>query len=104
MQAEGVIVVTCSGWMRLIGCSLLAASAMPLASEPRNGVAEPGQLKVIQVRERDGQILSYGDLSSPTEVWMGGTNLAREARLKLKIQGASGSSSLFFIRKRNPGF
>ena len=35
---------------------------------------------------------------------MGGTNLAREARLKLKIQGASGSSSLFFIRKRHPGF
>lgn len=77
---------------------------MPLASEQRNGVADPGQLKVIQVRERDGQILSYGDLSRPTEVWMGGTNLAREARLKLKIQGASGSSSLFFIRKRHPGF
>jgi hypothetical protein len=35
---------------------------------------------------------------------VGGTSLAREARLKLKIQGASGSSSLFFIRKRRPGF
>jgi hypothetical protein len=35
---------------------------------------------------------------------MGGTSLAREARLRLKIQGASGPSSLFFIRKRRPGF
>jgi len=28
----------------------------------------------------------------------------REARLKLRIQGASGPSSVFFIRKRRPGF
>jgi len=96
--------VTCSGWMRLIGVWLLAASAMPVASQPGSAVQEPGQLKVIQVKEPDGQILSYGDLSRPTEVSLGGTSLAREARLKLKIQGASGSSSLFFIRKRRSGF
>lgn len=34
---------------------------------------------------------------------MGGTSLAHEARLKLKIQTAS-SSSGFFFRKRRPGF
>ena len=90
--------------MRLISFSLLGASAMTLAAQQGNSVKEPGQLKVIQVKEPDGQILSYGDLSRPTEVWMGGTGLAREARIKLKIQGASGSSSLFFIRKRRPGF
>lgn len=95
--------MTCMGWMRLISCSLLAASAMPLTSQPRNTVQEPGQLKVIQVREPGGQILSYGDLSRPTEVSLGGTSLAREAHLKLKIQGAS-SSSGFFFRKRRPGF
>ena len=95
--------MTCLGWMRLIGFWLLAVSAMPLASQQRNAVEQPGQLKVIQVREPNGQILSYGDLSRPTEVWMGGTSLARGARLKLKIQGAS-SSSVFFIRKRRPGF
>lgn len=96
--------MTWLGWMRLISLPLLAVSAIPLTSQQRNAVAEPGQLRVIQVREPDGQILSYGDLSRPTEVWLGGTSLAREARLKLKIQGASGSSSLFFIRKRRPGF
>jgi hypothetical protein len=95
--------VKCLGRMRLVSFWLLAVSAMPLAAQQRNAVDEPGQLKVIQVKEPGGQVLSYGDLSRPTEVSMGGTSLAREARLKLKIQGAS-SSSVFFIRKRRPGF
>jgi hypothetical protein len=90
-------------WIRLVSFSLLVASAMPLTAQQRNAIEEPGQLKVIQVREPDGQVLSYGDLSRPTEVWMRGPSLAREARLKLKIQGAS-SSSVFFVRKRRPGF
>jgi hypothetical protein len=101
-QAEEEIVVTSLRWMRLISCWLLAVSAMALPVEQRGGVQEPGQIKVIQVREPDGQVLSYGDLSRPTEVSLGGTSLAREARLKLRIQGASGPSSLFFIRKRRP--
>ncbi len=93
------------GWMRLlISCWLLGASAVPLTAERRNAVEEPGQFKVIQVREPDGQILTYSDLSRPTEVSLGGTSLAREARIKLRIQGASGPSSVFFIRKRRPGF
>ena len=102
-QALEEIVVKCLGRIRLVSFSLLVASAMPLTAQQRNPVEEPGQLKVIQVPDPGGQILSYGDLSRPTEVWMGGTSLAREARLKLKIQGASGSS-LFFIRKRRLGF
>lgn len=89
--------------MRLVSLPLLAVSAMPLASQPRTAAAQPGRLKVIQVKEPDGQILSYGDLSRPTEVWMGGTSLAREAHLKLRIQNAS-SPSGFFFRKRRPGF
>src|SRR5690242_8921187 len=76
---------------------------MSLAAQQRNAIQEPGQIKVIQVQEPDGQILSYGDLSRPTEVSLAGTSLAREARLKLKIQNAS-SSSGFFFRKRRPGF
>lgn len=95
--------MTCLAWIRLVGVWLLAASAVPATSQqPRGAGQEPGQLKVIQVKEPDGQILSYGDLSRPTEVSLGGTNLAREAHLKLKIQGAS-SGGLFF-RKRRPGF
>jgi len=89
----------------LISCWPLGVSAMPLTAQRRSAVEEPGQFKVIQVREPDGQILTYSDLSRPTEVSLGGTSLAREARIKLKIQSASGSSSLLpFIRKRRPGF
>jgi hypothetical protein len=103
-QAEEEIVVTRLRWMRPVSCWLLAVSAMPLTAQQRGAVEEPGQFKVIQVREPNGQILTYSDLSRPTEVLLGGTSLMHEARLKLKIQSASGSSSLFFIRKRRPGF
>ncbi len=92
-------------WVWLISCWPLGVSAMPLTAQRRSAVEEPGQFKVIQVKEPDGQILTYSDLSKPTEVSLGGTSLAREARIKLKIQSASGSSSLLpFIRKRRPGF
>jgi len=103
-QAEEGIVVTWLGWKRLISCWLLGVSAMPLTAQRRSAVEEPGQFKVIQIKEPHGQILTYSDLSKPTEVSLGGTSLAREARIKLRIQSASGSSSLFFIRKRRPGF
>jgi len=103
-QAEEGIVVTRLGWKRLISCWLLGVSAMPLTAQRRSAVEEPSQFKVIQVKEPNGQILTYSDLSKPTEVSLGGTSLAREARIKLRIQSASGSSSLFFIRKRRPGF
>ncbi|HKW61345.1 MAG TPA: hypothetical protein VJN89_02265 [Candidatus Acidoferrum sp.] len=92
------------GWVRLTSLFLLVVSAMPQTAQPRTATEEPSRLKVIHVKEPNGQILSYGDLSRPTEVWMGGTSLAHDARLKLRIQGASGPSSLFFIRKRRPGF
>ncbi|HWS61230.1 MAG TPA: hypothetical protein VN325_00620, partial [Steroidobacteraceae bacterium] len=91
-------------WKGLISCWLLGVSAIPLTAQRHSAVEEPGQFKVIQVKEPDGQILTYSDLSRPTEVSLRGTSLAREARIKLRIQSASGSSSLFFIRKRRPGF
>ncbi len=104
-QAEEGIVLTWLPWKRFISCWLLGVSAIPLTAQRHSAVEEPGQFKVIQVREPDGQILTYSDLSRPTEVSLGGTSLAREARIKLKIQSASGSSSLLpFIRKRRPGF
>ncbi len=104
-QAEEGIVVTWLRWKRLISCWLLGVSAIPLTVQRHSAVEEPGQFKVIQVREPNGQILTYSDLSRPTEVSLGGTSLAREARIKLRIQSASGSSSLLpFIRKRRPGF
>ena len=103
VRQRGIVVIRLE-WKRLVGFCALAVCAMPQIGQPHGAAEEPGQFKMIQVKEPDGQILSYGDLSKPTEVVMGGTGLAREARLKLRIQGASGPSSLFFIRKRRLGF
>lgn len=48
------------------------------------------QLRVIEVNEPDGQILSYRHLAGSTDVHMRGTRLAPEARIKLKIGSRPG--------------
>ena len=50
----------------------------------------PAQLKVIEVKEPDGQILSYRHLAGSTEVVMRGTRLAPRAEIKLKIGSRPG--------------
>ena len=50
----------------------------------------PGALKVVELREPDGQILSYRHLAASTEVHMRGTRLAPDARVKLKIGSRPG--------------
>jgi len=47
-------------------------------------------LRMIEVNEPDGQILSYRHLAGSTEVHMRGTRLAREAQVKLKIGSRPG--------------
>jgi hypothetical protein len=47
-------------------------------------------LKVVELREADGQILSYRHLGASTEVYMRGTKLAPDARVKLKIGSRPG--------------
>ena len=44
----------------------------------------------MNVREPDGQILSYRRLAAPTEVHMRGTRLAPEAHIKLRIGSRPG--------------
>lgn len=48
------------------------------------------QLRVIEVKEPDGQILSYRHLAGSTEVHMRGTRLAPKAQIKLKIGSRPG--------------
>ncbi len=48
------------------------------------------QLRVIEVNEPDGQILSYRHLAGSTEVRMRGTRLAPKAEIKLKIGSRPG--------------
>lgn len=61
---------------------------MPLAAQQRvQGLA---QLNIIEVKEPDGQILSYRYLSGSTEVRMQGTRRAPAARANLKIGSRPG--------------
>ena len=50
----------------------------------------PVQLRVVEVKEPDGQILSYRHLAGSTEVVMRGTGLAPKAQVKLKIGSRPG--------------
>jgi len=80
-----------SEWIRLISvCLLLGATALPLAAQQRGAVATPAELKVIEMKKADGQILSFRHLTGSTEVRMRGTNLAPDARIKLKVQSRPG--------------
>jgi len=48
------------------------------------------QLSVVELRQPDGQILSYRHLAGSTDVHMRGTRLAPDARIKLKIGSRPG--------------
>jgi hypothetical protein len=48
------------------------------------------QLRVIELKEPDGQILSYRHLAGSTEVKMRGTRLAPEAKIHLKVGSRPG--------------
>jgi hypothetical protein len=72
--------------MLLVG---IAATGPPAAKSEAQA-PQPGALKVVELREPDGQILSYRHLAASTEVYMRGTRLAPDARVKLKIGSRPG--------------
>ncbi len=77
--------------LRRAGTALLAlAASTPFAlAEPRPS-ERAAQLRVIELRQPDGQILSYRHLAGSTEVHMRGTALAPDAHVKLKIGSRPG--------------
>jgi hypothetical protein len=68
----------------------MAASRSVGAAGPPQAPPAATALKVIDLREPDGQVLSYRHLADSTEVQMRGTRLAPEARVKLKIGSRPG--------------
>src|SRR5262245_15253471 len=74
--------------------ALAVASALAVAtvsaSEPKTPEPRTSQLKAVELKEPDGQILSYRHLAGSIEVFMRGTQLAPEARIKLKIGSRPG--------------
>jgi hypothetical protein len=78
-----------SGSYRLRVLLVLASATVPHA-HAQTPVPQTAQLRVIDVNEPDGQILSYRHLAGSTEVHMRGTRLAPEAQVKLKIGSRPG--------------
>src|SRR5712675_465168 len=73
-----------SGWFRLLVLPALASAALSHA-DGQMLAQKTVQLRVIEVHEPEGQILSYRHLAGSTEVHMRGTQLAPSAQVKLKI-------------------
>ena len=73
----------------MLAASLTAApsSAKAQAQAP---AAKPSQLKLIELKDPDGEILSYRHLAGSTEVRMHGTRRAPKARVKLKVGSRPG--------------
>lgn len=74
---------------------MMSASASPsfadrTAAADRVRAAKVAPLTIVEVKERDGQILSYRHLAGATEVHMRGTKRAANARIKLKVGSRPG--------------
>src|SRR6185295_10025688 len=89
MGKEGAPTLALSGWFRLF-VLLVVVTATASVADGEIVAPKTLQLKVIDVHEPDGQILSYRHLAGSTEVHMRGTRLAPEAQVKLKIGSRPG--------------
>jgi hypothetical protein len=89
MYPEGAAALALSGWHRLL---VLLVLVFATASYAHGQILAQRavQLRMIEVNEPDGQILSYRHLAGSTEVHMRGTRLAPEAQVKLKIGSRPG--------------
>ena len=77
-----------SGWSRLL--VLVPVFATVSYADGQILAQKTVQLRMIEVHEPDGQILSYRHLAGSTEVHMRGTRLAPDAQVKLKIGSRPG--------------
>lgn len=80
---------------RLLSLALLLAfsgwsPAAEKAASPAGSEERLPQLRVIELKEPDGQILSYRHLAGATEVKMRGTRLAPQASINLKVGSRPG--------------
>ena len=77
-----------SGWSWLVPFVLACATASGAGAQVL--AQKTLLLKVIEVKEPDGEILSYRHLADSVEVHMRGTRLAPKAQIKLKIGSRPG--------------
>jgi hypothetical protein len=69
-------------WFRWFGIMLMALCSS-LSAQRRGGDLTP--LRVVEVKQPDGQILSFRHLAGNTEVQMRGTKLAPKASIRVKV-------------------
>jgi hypothetical protein len=89
MYPEGAAALALSGWYRLRVLLILVFATVSYADGPVLA-QKTVQLRMIEVNEPGGQILSYRHLAGSTEVHMQGTRLAPDAQVKLKIGSRPG--------------
>lgn len=86
------------GWLSIV----LMAFAVPLSAQRRGGELSP--LKVVELNQPDGQILSYRHLAGTTEVQMRGTRLVPQASIRVKVGTRPGFVKLDIKRGDISGF
>ena len=79
-----------SRWYQLSRLMFVLSFATVSNADAQILTQQTPQLRVIEVKEPDGQILSYRHLAGSTEVHMRGTRLAPRAQIKLKIGSRPG--------------
>lgn len=77
-----------SARFRLLSIVVLVAVCAPLFAQRHGGGLNP--LKVVEVKQPDGQILSFRHLAGTTEVQMRGTKLAPKASIRVKVKSLPG--------------
>ena len=83
--------MTLSGQYRLnLVILLFLVFATVFQADAQTSTPQTVQLRMIEVNEPDGQILSYRHLAASTDVRMRGTRLAPKAEIKLKIGSRPG--------------
>jgi hypothetical protein len=75
---------------RLNSLVAVLACAAVCHADAQTSTPQTVQLRVIEVHEPDGQILSYRHLAASTDIRMRGTRLAPKAEIKLKIGSRPG--------------
>ena len=87
----------------MVSLFLLGMAATSPATQRRSTPERPSQLRVVEVKEKDGQILSYRYLGPSTEVMMRGTSIAPGAHIKLKVGSRPGFVELDINRGQITG-
>src|SRR5688572_10579067 len=74
----------------VLSIMLAAALTAPASARAQAQETKPSQLKLVEMKEPGGEILSYRHLGGSTEVRLHGTRRAPEARVKLKVGSRPG--------------